>query len=544
MEKCGNLRRKNSALSSVLKLPFLFMPVPLLSSSSCRIRVIKMRCILCQLFLMALLLTLVSGCATTMQYTKYNEAISKNTPQAYKQFAKEYPNSPLSADFVKRTNDPDYAFIATCQIGTKKAFKEFINSYPSSVYVPISKVRIKYLAKIDIQKHIYDYYFKPNSKFLKLNEQYISEHPENPFVVESKVRFPILWLKESVNGKIGVVIKVSNLVKGALLKHRNVEKVRQDIFHKVKGLLDSEGIESVFIDGSESHDELKDINTTIVVYYSEKPPTGFDVGTASQTAVLVFSSAALYDAVAAIAASGPLVIIGLPGALLVGVIAGAFSNPVKRLFGVRNKYIWIDIKGSKNNVKYYSSAHSLSSMYREVNIQQLKAIKWHYDPLQYMVMVLDRQIVGLSIYSDLLKSLPIKGAEVNAKSKNEETNLIIASLYNDSGVVESLLSKGADVNAKAVTGVTPLMWASFNGSEKIANALLTKGANVNAQGKNGETALIIASGFGFSGIVNALLNRGADVNAKNKDGETALMGASWNGHSEVVKILKEAGAKE
>ena len=533
-------------------------------------KIIKPRYIRSQLLLMVLLLPLVSGCASDSMYRRYNRALAHNTSRLYNEFIKKYPDTSPATDFQKRLNDPDYAFIATCLIGTKRAFEGFIKTHPLSPYVPICKDRIDYLTTINMPYHMYTHHAKPNdTKFFELNKLYISEHPENPFVIESKARLPIIWLRE-ISGKIGIEIEVGEVIRGKLLKrNRDIEKVKQDIFQKAKDVLASEGIESVFINGSQGSNELRHLSAIIVIYYSEKPPTGYDIGLAMQTPGLLLSSANLYNAAAMAASSGPLIIIGVPALLVAGAITGLVSNPTKRIFGVSHKYIWIDIKGVQNHVNYYSGLRSFFSIYRQITSDQLSAIGWDFNPLQYMVMTLVRSYrcsvepekvspldiynskmaesafscsIGLYPYYDLLKSLPMDRLLGSPKNTIQETNLLIAAAYNDFDLVQSLLSKGANVNIKAVSGVTPLMWASFNGNNKIVDALLNNGADFNAKGRYGETALIIASGRGYSDVVNELLNWGANVNDKDIEGRTALMWAAEGGHVQVVESLLTRGA--
>ena len=51
----------------------------------------------------------------------------------------------------------------------------------------------------------------------------------------------------------------------------------------------------------------------------------------------------------------------------------------------------------------------------------------------------------------------------------------------------------ADVNAKTVDGVTPLMMASSAGQRELVRQLLDAKVDVNAKADNGGTALMVAS---------------------------------------------------
>jgi len=56
--------------------------------------------------------------------------------------------------------------------------------------------------------------------------------------------------------------------------------------------------------------------------------------------------------------------------------------------------------------------------------------------------------------------------------------------------VKLLLEKGANIDAKTNQGFTALMVASYKGQAEAVKLLLDKGANLEAKGYNGWTALI------------------------------------------------------
>ena len=115
-------------------------------------------------------------------------------------------------------------------------------------------------------------------------------------------------------------------------------------------------------------------------------------------------------------------------------------------------------------------------------------------------------------------------------------NLIEAAKNNDTNRINSILNKGkVDINAKNKDGETALMLASSEGHLEMVKLLVENGADYT-------NALRLASREGHLEIVKLLIENGANINAKDNDGETALMGASYNGHLEVVKYLIENGA--
>jgi uncharacterized protein len=137
-----------------------------------------------------------------------------------------------------------------------------------------------------------------------------------------------------------------------------------------------------------------------------------------------------------------------------------------------------------------------------------------------------------------------KGANINAKSKNGDTALIVASEQDHvhMDVVKVLLARGADANVKTSFQGRPLLHAAFQTME-LVHALLANGADVNGKDENGETALMIALGsMNYDDMVPVLLAKQADVNLKNKDGETALMVASKRGYETTIELIRKAGA--
>ncbi len=93
--------------------------------------------------------------------------------------------------------------------------------------------------------------------------------------------------------------------------------------------------------------------------------------------------------------------------------------------------------------------------------------------------------------------------------------LYYASLEGLANIVKSLTVCGADVNAQGGWYGTALQAASSRGYEQVVRILLDQGADVNAPGGGGGygTALQAASLGGHEQVVRILLDQGADVNA-------------------------------
>jgi ankyrin repeat protein len=92
-----------------------------------------------------------------------------------------------------------------------------------------------------------------------------------------------------------------------------------------------------------------------------------------------------------------------------------------------------------------------------------------------------------------LALLIVIGLFVRVSANASDENLLDAIRANDLFRTKSLLAAKADVNAKTTDGITALMLASQNGRSEVVRALLAAKAVVNAKTAAGDTALILAS---------------------------------------------------
>jgi ankyrin repeat protein len=121
----------------------------------------------------------------------------------------------------------------------------------------------------------------------------------------------------------------------------------------------------------------------------------------------------------------------------------------------------------------------------------------------------------------------LHGPQETLKTPEEEQAALDAALLEavekgDEPRLNSLLDSGADVNAKTVQGTTALMIAAFYKRPKLLSALIARGADVNAGNMMGSTALIIACLSSHVKMVKELLAVGADPNARSVEGMTPL----------------------
>lgn len=175
---------------------------------------------------------------------------------------------------------------------------------------------------------------------------------------------------------------------------------------------------------------------------------------------------------------------------------------------------------------------------------------------------------------EITSELVTHGADVNAKSADSRTPLLVAAgRHGAAPVVKLLLDHGANPSAHspALFGVmTPLAEAAYVGDEAVIKMLLARGANVKEAGINplglailvrcaacvdlliglaekddlNMQALLNAAPFGDAHAVSHLLDHGADVNAKFPDGNTLLMNvaACDEASPDLVRRLIAGGA--
>jgi uncharacterized protein len=109
--------------------------------------------------------------------------------------------------------------------------------------------------------------------------------------------------------------------------------------------------------------------------------------------------------------------------------------------------------------------------------------------------------------------------DVNAKTLQDETPLMMAALKGHAELVAKLITRGADVNK---TGWAPLHYAATSGHIGIISQLLENHAYIDAESPNGSTPLMMAAQYGTPATVKLLLESGADPLLKNSLGLSAI----------------------
>ncbi len=212
-----------------------------------------------RIFLACVAVLLASGCAATVTAQgRWFSITDRNTQEGYEDFIRAYPDSEEASEAKKRIGNPDYAFLATCGIGTQKAFEGFLTSYPLSDYSLVARAYVEFLQET-------------RTRDLKSYKRFISQHPHNPFASLAQVSLPIFWLKE-MNQKVGVVVNIHGLTNKGLLGggYKDPEKTRQGVWATFQGEMEKEGIQAILLDGLKSERITEGgIKEVVIVDYSE-----------------------------------------------------------------------------------------------------------------------------------------------------------------------------------------------------------------------------------------------------------------------------------
>ncbi len=117
--------------------------------------------------------------------------------------------------------------------------------------------------------------------------------------------------------------------------------------------------------------------------------------------------------------------------------------------------------------------------------------------------------------------------------------LMQAARFGDAQGIWKYAAEGMNVNERTKDGKTPLILAATGGHTSTVEALLDLGAEINLQDNIGATALTAAATAGHAETVRVLLTRGADAGIKDRDGGSALLNAVFFGYrNAVAELLK------
>lgn len=122
----------------------------------------------------------------------------------------------------------------------------------------------------------------------------------------------------------------------------------------------------------------------------------------------------------------------------------------------------------------------------------------------------------LKIGKETISRLLIENqADVNAKSRDELSALMIAIDVGNENIIRSLIQHHADVNFVGQKRFTPLMISAQKGNASIIRQLVENGARITDKNINHETAIEIAENNGISKNLSNHFFKSIEVFLKN-----------------------------
>jgi ankyrin repeat protein len=129
-----------------------------------------------------------------------------------------------------------------------------------------------------------------------------------------------------------------------------------------------------------------------------------------------------------------------------------------------------------------------------------------------------------------------KGVDLNFKTPQDETPLMMAAFRGYKALVEEMIAAGAQVNKP---GWTPLHYAATNGHKDVVALLLEEHAYIDAESPSKTTPLMMAARHGHAEVVRLLLEEGADATVKNVHELTAFDFAMMSERKDIADLIAE-----
>jgi len=148
-------------------------------------------------------------------------------------------------------------------------------------------------------------------------------------------------------------------------------------------------------------------------------------------------------------------------------------------------------------------------------------------------LILSVRLKSSKVFSTLLQTPDVN---LNARSLNGDTALMIAAYLPDIPRALALIAKGVEINRP---GWTALHYAAASGSIPIIQRLLDESAFIDAESPNKTTPLMMAARGGHGAVVKLLLEEGADPALRNEAQMTAADFARAQGFRELARLLDD-----
>ena len=145
------------------------------------------------------------------------------------------------------------------------------------------------------------------------------------------------------------------------------------------------------------------------------------------------------------------------------------------------------------------------------------------------------------LHPDLLTYVLDNGADINCKTRNGFSPILLVCANNHLSHIETLLQHGSQINGQDPEGYSPLMYAVKHNNLMIVDLLLRNGADVNLQEKHGKTALMLALETQRTDIAESLLGKeGVDILCKDMNGETTISYCKrYNAGEDILHMIIE-----